>query len=396
MLARTDFGLPAATAPRVVIAHDYLTQRGGAERVVLAMLGAFPGARVVTTMYDPDATFPEFRDHDVETTWPNRLKVLRDDPRRALPVLAPAVSSHRIDDADVVVVSSSGWAHGFRTDAPKIVYCHTPPRWLHCKQDYAMGLPPHARAALGALEPALRRWDRAAAGTATTYLANSTMVQRRIGDAYGIDADVLHPPVALDPAGHQEPVPGLEPGFLLNICRPRGYKNTRAVCEAVSEIPDARLVVVGGLPESAAAWPGNLTGLRDLTDAQLRWLYANAAGLIGVSFEDFGLTPVEGYCFGLPSVLLRAGGYLDSSVEGLTTVFVDAVERDQVRAGVEKLLATRWDTDAIRKHAQRFSIDSFQAALQREVARVLPTPAHKPTRTTLRPLAQGMVASVSA
>ena len=71
-----------------------------------------------------------------------------------------------------LLVSSSGWAHGFRTDAPKIVYCHTPPRWLHCREDYTMGLPAPARLALSALSPALRRWDRAAAHTATRYLAN--------------------------------------------------------------------------------------------------------------------------------------------------------------------------------------------------------------------------------
>lgn len=396
MLARTDFGLPATTAPRVVIAHDYLTQRGGAERVVLAMLGAFPGARVVTTMYDADATFPEFRNHHVETTWTNRVKALRDDPRRALPVLASAVSGHRIEDADVVLVSSSGWAHGFPTDAAKIVYCHTPPRWLHCKADYALGLPVHARAALGALEPALRRWDRRAAGTATTYLANSTMVQRRIDEAYGIDARLLHPPVAIDPQGRREPVPGLEPGFLLNICRARGYKNTRVVCEAVSDLPDARLVVVGGLPEREGGWPSNVVGVRDLTDAQLRWIYANAAGLVGVSYEDFGLTPVEGYCFGLPSVLLRAGGYLDSSVEGLTTVFVDSVEREPVRAGIARLLATDWDPAAIRRHGQRFSLESFQTALRREVAKLTPVPSVSPIRPMARPMAEGMVASVLA
>jgi glycosyltransferase involved in cell wall biosynthesis len=375
VLARTDIGGPAPTGPKVVIAHDYLTQRGGAERVVLTMLDAFPGARVVTTMYDADATFPEFRDHEVETCWPDRLGVLRDDPRRALPVLAHAVSRHPIDDADVVLVSSSGWAHGFPTDAPKVVYCHTPPRWLHCRADYAMGLPAPARLALGALTPMLRRWDRRAAHTATRYLANSTLVQRRIHDAYGIDAGLLHPPVGLDVHGPQEPVPGLEPGFLLNVCRPRGYKNTRVVCEAVAAMPDARLVVVGGLPETSGSWPDHLVGVRDITDAQLRWLYAHAAGLVGVSHEDFGLTPVEANAFGVPTVLLRAGGYLDSSVEGLTTVFVDEVEVDAVREGVAVLLEADWDPEAIRRHADRFSAASFAAALHSEVARVLPASA---------------------
>ena len=46
----------------VAIVHDYLTQRGGAERVVLAMHRAFPQAPIYTSLYEPDLTFPEFRD----------------------------------------------------------------------------------------------------------------------------------------------------------------------------------------------------------------------------------------------------------------------------------------------------------------------------------------------
>ena len=66
----TLFRAAAARQPRVVIAHDYLTQRGGAERVVLAMLDAFPQARVVTTIYHPSTPSPEFRRHRVESLWP--------------------------------------------------------------------------------------------------------------------------------------------------------------------------------------------------------------------------------------------------------------------------------------------------------------------------------------
>ena len=47
--------------PEIVIAHDYLTQRGGAERVVLALHRMYPDAPIHTTLYDPDGTFPEFR-----------------------------------------------------------------------------------------------------------------------------------------------------------------------------------------------------------------------------------------------------------------------------------------------------------------------------------------------
>ena len=49
----------------VAIVHDYLTQRGGAERVVISMSQAFPGAPVYASFYDKHTTFPEFGECDV-------------------------------------------------------------------------------------------------------------------------------------------------------------------------------------------------------------------------------------------------------------------------------------------------------------------------------------------
>ena len=126
------------TRARVAIAHDYLTQRGGAERVVLAIARAFPGARIHTSVYEPDGTYPEFADLEVVTTPLQRVAPLRRDPRRAQPVLAPVVGRHRID-ADLVVASSSGWAHGFDTDGRVLVYCHAPARWLYQPENYLGG-----------------------------------------------------------------------------------------------------------------------------------------------------------------------------------------------------------------------------------------------------------------
>src|ERR1700719_611802 len=64
----TPDGDPETYGARVVIAHDYLTQRGGAERVVLAMARAFPGSPIVTSLYEPDLTFPDFSAYEVRTS----------------------------------------------------------------------------------------------------------------------------------------------------------------------------------------------------------------------------------------------------------------------------------------------------------------------------------------
>jgi len=358
--------------PRVVIVHDYLTQRGGAERVVLSMLRAFPQALVVTSVYNAESTFDEFRVHDVRTTWLRRVPLARRDPRLALPLLASAFSSYSLPPADVVLCSSSGWAHGVRTKAPKVVYCHNPPRWLHQTSEYAGPQPLPARLGLELLRRRLTDWDRQAATGATTYLANSTTVRDRIMRTYGLEAEVVPPPVGIRTDGPQDPVPGLEPGFLLSVSRARGYKNLEILARTVESIPGARIFMVGGVPErtDSGEWSERVSGGCDLPDAQLRWLYANCAGLVAVSHEDFGLTPLEANAFGKPVACLRAGGYLDSVLPGVNGVFIDHLTAPAIAAGVKELLNAPFDPDAVVRHARTFGDDVFGARMRRIVQAV--------------------------
>lgn len=95
--------------------------------MVLEMANVFPGAPVYTTLYRPDGTFPEFRGLDIRPSRLNRWGALRREHRAALPFLARDVDRIEIE-AEVVLASSSGWAHGMRTSGRKIVYCHAPDR----------------------------------------------------------------------------------------------------------------------------------------------------------------------------------------------------------------------------------------------------------------------------
>ncbi|MCF6376269.1 glycosyltransferase [Nocardioides KLBMP 9356] len=352
-------------APTVAIAHDYLTQRGGAERVVLSLMRAFPGAPVHTTLYDPEGTYPEFADADVRTSPINRLGALRHDHRLALPLLAPASSRMHID-ADVVVASSSGWAHGFSTSGRTVVYCHNPARWLYQTDEYLGG--PAWRSPLGppvlALRPLLRRWDRRAADRVDTYLANSRVVQQRIAATYGRQAELLPPPHGMDASAEQETVPelaGWEPGYALVVSRLLPYKNVDAVIEAVRGT-GRRLVVVGHGPEEArlrATLPDHVQLLGGLSDAQLRWVYSRAGVLVAASHEDFGLAPLEAAAFGVPAAALRGGGFLETVIEGSTGLFFDRPTPDDIAATLALSDRHDWDADTMRRRAEEFGEARF-------------------------------------
>ena len=364
--------------PRVAIAHDYLTQRGGAERVVLALHRAFPDATIHTTLYDPDGTYPELRDARVVVSPINRIRPLRRTHRAALPLLPYAVSRLPVD-ADVVVASSSGWAHGVPTTGRKLVYCHAPARWLY-QQDAYLGGPANRSfqgLALSVLSGALRRWDRRSAASADRYLANSTVVRDRIAAAYGIEAEVVPPPYGIDVCDAQAPVGELavwaDDGYLLVVSRLLPYKNVDVAIEAVRGLAE-RLVVVGSGPLEArlrATAPDNVRIVSGLTDAQLRWTYARAHTLLAPSLEDFGLTPLEAAAFGVPTLALRGGGYLDTIDEGVNGTFFEEPEVDSVRAAVVANRDRAWDAAAIRRYADHFSERHFRERIRREVDRLL-------------------------
>ena len=355
----------------VAIVHDYLTQRGGAERVVLSMLKAFPGATLYTSLFEPGKTFPEFGTAPVRPMALNRLAPLRRHHRLALPALASAFSSLQVD-ADVTICSSSGWAHGAQVSGRKVVYCYSPARWLYDAERYAEGWRT-AGAVLGALRPRLVRWDRKAAASADRYVTLSEAVRRRIKATYGLDAEVLPPPPAIDPTGPRHQVGGLEPGFFLCVSRLLPYKNISAVTAAFAELPKQRLVVVGTGPERARLQrraPSNVVFLGTASEARLRWLYESCRGVVAASHEDYGLTPLEGALFGRPCAVLRSGGFLDTVVDGETGLFFDAPEPEAIARTVGRLTRHDWQDSVIRAHVASFDEEHFIRKIREIVSQV--------------------------
>lgn len=350
---------------RVAIVHDYLTQRGGAERAVLALADAYPRAPIHTSFYDPDATFDEFRSRQVLTSPINCVGPLRRHHRVALP-LYPLVFANLRVDADLTICSSSGWAHGAAVSGRKLVYCHAPARWLHQEDAYLRGFSPAVGHALRVMASPLGWWDRRAAATADRYVVNSSRTRAMVAEAYGIDAEVLAPPHSIDAAGPRRPVGGLEPGFFLSVSRLLAYKNVPQLVEAFRFRPDLRLVLVGDGPlaaELAAAAPANVVLLGRATDDELRWLYAEAAALVAVSYEDLGLTPIEAALFGTPTLALRFGGYLDTIVEGVNGSFVDDPSPAALAAALGRFDPGDFEAGAVAASADRFSRARFEQRL---------------------------------
>ena len=334
---------------------------------------AFPDATIYTTLYEADHTYPEFRNARIVTSALNELPVLRRHHRAALPLLPLAARAMRISE-DVVLASSSGWAHGFSASGLRLVYCHAPARWLYQAEAY-LGAE-HTQSVRGlvllGLTPWLKRWDKRHALAADGYLANSRVVRDRMREAYGIEAPVLPAPHAMDPAAPQEPVAALDGwhDYYLVVSRLLPYKNVEAAVEAFRDLRE-QLVVVGHGPLKRSLerrLPANVRLLSNLTDAQLRWVYAHSRALVAPSLEDYGLTPLEAAAYGKPTLALGAGGYLDTVVPGTTGIFFGHPTPREIRDAVLAARSGEWSEAAIRDHAEQFGEPAFHTALYRAVA----------------------------
>jgi glycosyltransferase involved in cell wall biosynthesis len=166
-------------------------------------------------------------------------------------------------------------------------------------------------------------------------------------------------------------VPGVEPGYFLCVARLLPYKNVQAIVDAVGSLPDSRLVIVGDGPLRRALRdraPANVRFVAGVDDAKLRWLYHHSLALVAASHEDYGLTPLEAATFGRPSVVLRAGGFLDTVRQGVTGLFFDEPSGAAMTPVLEAASNAEWDSAAIVAHARTFGKEAFIGRLQ-EVAR---------------------------
>ena len=365
---------------KVALVHDDLVQRGGAERVVLSLSRLFPDAPIYTTVYDEAGTFPEFADRDVRTTFLQHLPHRGGAARALLPLYPAAVRALRPRRYDVVISSSSRFAHGVDTGgAPHLCYCYNPARFLYQGDDYfgAGGpVPAWLRPLLGPLLSGLRRWDAAAARRPDQFLTTSKVVAGRILATYGRAATVVNPPVdvARIAGGARQAHPALPDGpYYLVVSRLLAYKRVE-LAAATCAARGARLVVVGEGParsevERVAGAACELRG--SVGDDELLALLHGCRAVLHPGEEDFGYMPLEANAAGKPVVTVARAGALETVIDGTTGVLFRNQTVEGLSAALDRLESRSWDGAVLRAHAEQFDERHFHRAIRRQVEQLL-------------------------
>jgi len=355
---------------RLALVHDYLLVMRGAERTFAAMADLYPEAPIFTLLYDDKGTRERFAEHSVTTSPLQRLGVSQTNFRRLLPLYPLAVERLKLPSVDVVLSSSSAFAHGVRVreGAVHVCYCHAPFRYAWYEQARALSeVPAPLRPLLRLQLGRMRRWDLSASRRVDSYIANSQLTRERIKRFYGRDAPIIHPPVET----HRF-APGTPGDSLLVVSELVAHKRVHIALEAARRA-GVPIRIVGSGPDHAAlseAYP-EADFLGRASDEDLAGLYASARAVIVAGVEEFGITAVEAQAAGRPVIAAGGGGALETVLDGHTGRLARLDDVDSFVSAIEGIDELDFDPDRAVQHAASFSVAAFARRLSEHVAQAV-------------------------
>jgi glycosyltransferase involved in cell wall biosynthesis len=377
---------------RVALVHDYLTQYGGAERVLDALHEQYPEAPVFTSVLELDALPEHYREWDIRTSSMAKLPRVNTYHRGLLPLYPGAFRrfSDQLREFDVVLTDSSAWAHHAHGEpgAFHLCYCHSPARFLYGDSHYLRpaGLPGPAKIAMPPVFASLRAVDRRAAVIVDRYLANSRAVSDRIRLAYHREAQVVYPPVDVERFFSAE-IPPVEP-FFLALSRLVPHKRIDIAVAACSRagIP-LKVVGTGRALEDLKRIAGpTVEFLGWQPDDRVAELLRRCQAFILPGAEDFGITAVEAQAAGRPVIAYAAGGALESVINGETGLFFTAQSAASLHDAIDRFFTYSWDPVRIRANALRFNRERFRQEIAGIVESGLWSKQRRVTTSMLKPL----------
>jgi glycosyltransferase involved in cell wall biosynthesis len=360
-----------AVSRRIALVHDFLVGVRGADRVFLEICNLWPEADVFTPVYDEEGTEGRFADRRIQTSFLQRVRPTARTFRTLLPFYPAAIESFDLSGYDLVVSSSSAWAHAVICDeeAVHVSYCHNPFRyaWNERHRTLAERSDPFSRAALRWLFRRWREWDWIAAQRVDRYVTNSRTTRARIRSYFGRDSRIVYPPVATE-RFRLGPVED----YYLVLSELVSHKEIDVAVEAFNRLR-LPVVIAGDGParrqlERRAGPTVRFAGR--VSDQEASRLLASCRALVVTAREEFGIAAVEAQAAGRPVIARAAGGLLENVVDGETGCWWEGGPEELAAA----VAAFDWqgvDTRVCIENARRFDSAVFRERFPREVEEAL-------------------------
>lgn len=358
---------------KVAIVQEWLVTVGGSDKVVKAILDVFPDADIYTLVAKKEVCdelgIPWEKVH---TSFIQKMPLGTKKHRAYLPLFPFAIEQFDLRGYDVVISSSHCVAKGVLTKADQlhICYCHSPIRYCwdmyneyleesHLDKGFKSWL-------VRLLLHPIRQFDAIAGSRVDYYISNSDYVGQRIRKTYRRKATTIHPNIDIS----NFELCNDKKEYYLASSRLVAYKKIDTIIEAFNQMPDKKLVVIGGGPNLEAyrkLAKDNVTVMGYQPFDVLKDKMQHAKAFVFAADEDFGMIPIEAQSCGTPVIAYGHGGSLETVNGGKTGLFfyeqtpeaiVEAVNR------FEAMGAQPFAPAVCRQWAEGFSEERFKREIK--------------------------------
>lgn len=355
---------------KVAIVCDWLTNVGGAEKVLLAIHEMYPDAPIYTSQYNPKG-IDWFKDADVRTGF---LQHFPSKMRRLIPMLRQDYFNNLdLSDYDLVISVTGAEAKSIKCGlkTTHICYCHVPTQYYwQMYDDYVQNpgfgiLNPVVRFFFKKLVKPLKQADFAAAQKPDYFVTISSYAASMIKKYYHRDATIIAPPVDTDKFYVVKNT--TREGFI-NFSRQVSWKRQDIAIRACIKA-GKKLTVIGEGPEHdnlvrAANGSDLIKFLPFMSTEDLAKELSKAEAFIFPSMEPFGIAPVEALAAGCPVIAYAEGGAKDYIVSGKNGLLFERQNTDSLAKALKDFKKLKLDQKYITKSAQDFDVVNFKKKLK--------------------------------
>ena len=359
---------------RVALIHDFLTQYGGAEKVLEAFHEIWPEAPIFTLFYNQELMGERFSDCDIRVSPIQNLPLAKKRYRWYLPLMPSAIERFNLKNFDLVISDCSAYSKGVitRPGTCHISYLHTPTRYLWLdSHEYLDSLKGGERIVGKFLAPILtqlRIWDRQAAQRPDYLIVNSNSIAEKVKHYYQRQSKVIYPPVETVKFKISKKIDN----YFLIVSRLRPYKKVDLAIEAFNQLKmPLKIIGMGDIKDLKKIAGPNIEFLGFVSEKEKADYLSLCQALIFPQKEDFGITAVEAMAAGRPVIAYKAGGALETVVDGQTGRFFDEQTWESLAEAVIKFKSEDFNPEKIREHASKFSKKRFKKEIKDFVKKCL-------------------------
>lgn len=414
------------SAIKVALVCDWLTELGGAEKVLLAFHEMYKDAPIYTSQYRPRKAH-WFKGMDVRTGW---LQPFPAWSRRFIVPLRQHFFTHLdLSEYDLIISVTGADAKFIQPRGKHICFCHVPTQYYWGKYHEYLKNPgfgplnPLIRPIFRKIAPHLRQRDFLASQKPDQFITISQFAKQEIEAFYKREAKVISPPVnigvftqAVDnyntkkgksqmKKSHNKAIKSNKSqgkkseqkfctklenvenlsvlakiiakhpnGFYLNFSRQVNWKRLDLIINACKKL-DLDLVLIGSGPENSrlktlAKGFNKISFVKALPQSDLAVFASLAKAFIFPSEEPFGIAPVEALAAGCPVIAYKGGGALDFIQDGKNGLFFEAQTESSLAKALKKFDQGKVKLNTpvkISQSVKRFATKTFKKKFKQEV-----------------------------